>query len=269
MNTRRITAGLAVLALLIGLAGCSKAPTTGGLGHVTVHLTDAPGDYEHVNLVVTGVSIHRETADTTGEDGGWESLPQDSTKVYDLLELRNGVFAQIAGGDVPAGHYTQIRLKLGAGSNVVVDGNTYPLTVPSGMQSGYKLVGEFDVPAGGGVELTLDFDAARSIHLTGNSRYMLRPTVRVIVNQVATTGSIMGHLLPEGTAASVYAISGPDTVQTTAAGADGRFTLAALLAGTYSVAIDADTTYRDTTITGVAVTAGSTTDLGDIQLTAK
>ena len=63
---------------------------------------------------------------------------------------------------MPAGHCTQIRLKLGAGSNVVVDGVTYPLTVPSGLQSGYKLVGEFDVPASGLVELALDLDAARS-----------------------------------------------------------------------------------------------------------
>jgi len=152
---------------------------------------------------------------------------------------------------------------------VVVDGTTYPLTVPSGMQSGYKLVGEFDVPDGGGVELTLDFDAARSIHRTGNGRYMLKPTVRVIVNHVDTTGDIIGHLLPEGVAATVYAISGPDTVQTAVAGADGRFDLAALLAGTYSVAVHPDTAYRDTTIEGVIVNAGATTDVGDVELTAK
>jgi hypothetical protein len=81
--------------------------------------------------------------------------------------------------------------------------------------------------------------------------------------------NIIGHLLPEGVAATVYAISGPDTVQTAVAGADGRFDLAALLAGTYSVAVHPDTAYRDTTIEGVIVNAGATTDVGDVELTAK
>ena len=264
MNTRRFTAGLAALAMLVALAGCSKQQSTAArLGHVSINLTDAPGDFEEVNLVVTGVSIHRGDEDS----GGWETLKHDTT-TYDLLQLRNGVFTQLGAGDVPAGHYTQVRLHIGEGSNVVVDGVVHPLTIPSGMQSGYKLVGEFDVPAGGGVELTLDFDAARSVLLTGNQQYKLKPTVRVIVNHVATTGAIIGHLLPEGVAASIYALAGTDTVQTTAAGSDGRFTLAALLPGSYSVAVHPTADYRDTTLTGVDVAAGATTDVGDVQLTA-
>ena len=261
MKKPLLAAALAGLALF-ALAGCSKNPSTAaGLGRVTIHLTDAPGDFEQVNLVVNGVSIHR------GDDaeGGWETL-SDDTATFDLLELRNGVFTLLALGDVPAGHYDQIRLHLGAGSTVVVDGETHDLTVPSGMQSGYKLNGDFDVPDGGAVELTLDFDAARSIHQTGNGRYMLRPTVRVIVDAAASTGRIIGHLVPENVAATVFAITGSDTVQTSVPGSDGRFTLAALLAGTYSVAIHPDTGFADTTLTGVEVTAGETTDLGDIQL---
>ncbi len=54
----------------------------------------------------------------------WEdpSLPPPGT-------LRNGVFTTLALAHVPAEHYTQIRLKLGTGSNVMVGGVTYPLTV--------------------------------------------------------------------------------------------------------------------------------------------
>ena len=214
MLLKRFIPRLAAPILLAALASCSKDPTSAGLGHVSVHLTDAPGDFEHVNLVVTGVSIHRGDEE---DSGGWETLTLDSTTVYDLLELRNGVFARLAQGDVPAGHYTQIRLHLGAGSNVVIDGITYPLTVPSGMQSGYKLVGEFDVPEGGGVELTLDFDAARSVHLTGSNKYMLRPTVRVIVNHVARP-NIMGFLPRSPRRSMPFR---PDTVDDVA-GADGR-----------------------------------------------
>lgn len=258
-----LLSALAGLALLAALGGCSTDRVTGasGLGRVTLRLTDAPGDYEQVNLVVTGVSIHRGDESS----GAWETLKSD-TSTYDLLQLRNGVFTTLATGLVPAGHYTQVRLHIGEGSNVVVDGVTHPLEVPSGMQSGYKLVGEFDVPPGGQVELTLDFDAARSIVTTGNGRYKLNPTVRVIVNPVATTGQIIGRVLPEGVSSTVYAIQGADTLQTTSPDATGAFSLSSLLAGSYDVAIHPAQDYADTTITGVAVTAGQTTDLGDIQL---
>jgi uncharacterized protein DUF4382 len=184
-----------------------------------------------------------------------------------LLLLRGGVLQQLALGLVPAGHYSQIRLQLGAGSNVVVDGVTYPLVVPSGLQSGYKLVGEFDVPAGGQVELTLDFDAARSVLLTGSGKYTLKPTVRVIVGGVQSTGEIVGHLLPENVSSTVYAIQGTDTLQTATPGSDGRFSLATLVAGAYDVAVHPAAGYRDTTLAGVSVVAGATTDVGDVQLT--
>jgi len=255
MKTRIWTA--AALSLLVALMGCSSKPNNTALGHVDLRLTDAPGDFEQVNLVVTGVSIHR-------DGSGWETIKQDTT-TYDLLTLRNGVFTGLAAGDVPAGHYTQIRLAIGEGSNIVRSGTTYPIDIPSGMQSGYKLVGEFDVPAGGAIELTLDFDAARSIIQTGNGSYKLKPTVRVVVNDLI--GRITGHLLPEGTAAAIYALQGADTLQTTAAGSDGHFTLGALAAGSYAVAIHPAGGYRDTTLDAVTVVSGQTKDVGDVQLT--
>ena len=265
---------LLALALLAGLlvsSGCSTTPTSGTHGTVRLQITDAPGPYDAVNLVVTQVAIHRGVPDTlehgmmSDSTSGWEILRADSITV-DLMTLRNGVFAMLAQGLVPAGHYTQIRLKLGEGSNVVVNGVAHPLKVPSGMQSGYKLVGQFDVPANGMLDLALDFDAERSIHQTGNGRYMLKPTCRVM--PFSTAGSIGGHLLPEGTAAHIYAIVGPDTLASTTPGDDGRFRLMALAAGTYAVAIHPASGWRDTTLAGVAVTAQHMTDLGDITLTS-
>lgn len=52
-----------------------------------IRLTDAPGDYEEVNIDIQGVQVH-----TAGEDNGsgWKSL--DITPgVYNLLELTNGL----------------------------------------------------------------------------------------------------------------------------------------------------------------------------------
>jgi len=258
---RRLPA-LIFLAMLLAFAGCSSQHPVTGTQQGTVHLqmTDAPGPYDAVNLVVTQVAIHRGLPDSTS---GWEILNAQAA-TYDLMKLRNGVFATLAQAMVPAGQYTQIRLKLGAGSNVVVDGVTYPLTVPSGMQSGYKLIGVFDVPANGLLDLALDFDAARSIHQTGNGRYMLQPTCRVM--PFSTAGAIAGRILPDTVLASVYAIVGADTVASGAPDSHGAFRLTPLGAGTYTVAIHPRAPYADTSLAGIVVTARQTTDLGDIHL---
>ncbi len=257
-SIRLLTTFLALAALF----GCSSHPGGGvGMGRVTVRLTDAPGDYEHVNLVIREVSIHRDGPDSTS---GWEAVAHDST-TYDLLALRNGVFATLGSGLVPAGHYTQVRLLLGPGSNVVVGGATYPLTVPSGFQTGFKLIGDFTVPAEGAVDLVIDFNAAQSVHVTGNGRYMLKPTARVMV--VSTAGAITGQVSPDSVATTVSAILGPDTLQSAVTTSGGHFLLGALPPGSYSVAFHPASGWRDTTLAGVAVSAGATTDVGQVALT--
>jgi hypothetical protein len=59
----RITLAIAVFLIGIGAAGCgsdnSSAP---GFGTMNVRMTDAPGDFEHVNLVVVEVSARMEAA---------------------------------------------------------------------------------------------------------------------------------------------------------------------------------------------------------------
>jgi hypothetical protein len=131
----------------------------------------------------TDVDDHHEGDSTDVEDhhgdGGWEVLSTESRTV-DVLTLRNGVITTLALGTVPAGHYTQLRLVLGDGSTVVIDGAEHPLVVPSGQQTGVKLVGGFDVPVDGTVEITLDFDTARSIRAMPDGSYRLQPTIKVV-----------------------------------------------------------------------------------------
>ena len=188
-----------------------------------VRMTDRPAAIEAVILVVKEVSVNR----SSGEQDQWEVLRSDSL-VVDLLSLRNGVFTDLALGTVPSGLYRQIRLKLGAGSTVIVDGVPHPLVVPSGLQSGYKIVGDFSVPDGGSIVLLLDFDAAKSIHETGSGTWILQPTVRVLAQPLA--GAIGGHVAPAGVQTSIFAIAGIDTIQSTVAAGDGEFVLSMLRA---------------------------------------
>ena len=256
--------GVTLAALvLLALTGCPKNPSGVSTGTLSVKMTDAPAAYQAVNLVIREVAVHLAGAESDSTSG-WEVIKADSA-VYDLLTLRNGVFASIGTSKVPAGHYTQIRLKLGHGSTVVSGGVTYPLTVPSGLQSGYKLVGSFDVPSNGLVDLALDFDATRSIIVTGSGTYLLKPTVRVMA--FSTAGAIRGSVAPAGTACAIYAIQGADTLGSAAAAGDGTFQVSVLPAGTYSLSLHPAAGFRDTTLAGVAVTAGSTTNVGTVTLT--
>ena len=272
---KRMHWGFAAMAVAVFLAGCSSDNSVNGPGYGTmnVRLTDDPGDYDQVNIVVTQISARLEDGadiDTTGADSleiedGWIVLDNE-THTYDLMTLQNGVTRQVATELVPAGRYTQVRMKIGEGSNVVIDGVTHPLFVPSGAQSGWKINGVFDVPTDGALSITLDFDAARSIVTTGNGGYILKPVIRAMPTPLS--GAIAGILSP-ATPATIDAIVGPDTLSSARASDTGGFTLSVLPAGAYNVSVRPDSGYRDTTFTNVLVTAGSTHDLGTIVLTPK
>ncbi|MHB8079940.1 MAG: DUF4382 domain-containing protein [Candidatus Krumholzibacteriia bacterium] len=176
MKTWSLMAAAVLLAGLL-LYGCSDSTSPGG-GTLQVSLADAPGDFDAVNIVVESVEVHRAGADSVS---GWMTVDA-SPGTYDLLQLQNGVTAVLVDRALPAGDYTQMRLRLGAGSNVVVDGVTHPLVIPSGLQSGLKLNHPFTIENDAIYEVLLDFDALRSIHQTGmmGGQYLLRPVIHAM-----------------------------------------------------------------------------------------
>jgi len=256
---------LALLPLAL-LAGCSNNdnstnPTTGTM---RVRMTDAPAEVQAVNLVVTEVSA-RVAEGQPDSLSGWQVLSTGS-KTYNLMNLQNGTFTTIGEAKIPAGTYTQIRLKLGAGSTITVDGTTYPLTVPSGLQSGLKLNGSFLVPSGGTADLAMDFDASRSILQTGAGQYMLKPVIRVM--STSTAGAIRGTVVPSTVSTTIYATQGADTVSTALTNTSGAFMLSVLAPGTYNLGFHPTAGYRDTTVANVLVTAGQTAVVDTMRLTS-
>jgi hypothetical protein len=165
--------------------------------------------------VVTEVSVHFASSDSLS---GWMVI-SETTRAIDLLSLANGNVDILGTGRLDVGRYSQIRLKIGTGSNVVVDGQTHPLDIPSGTRTGLKLNHQFDIEADTLYELTLDFDVSRSIHVTENDRYQLRPMIRVITNVVL--GSISGIASPVTANALVATMVVSDSLTTYANVASG------------------------------------------------
>ncbi|MCK6622013.1 MAG: DUF4382 domain-containing protein [Calditrichaceae bacterium] len=256
---------VAVLFLLALAAGsCEKsAPnqndpeTPAGQGILRISLTDAPGDFEAVNITFSEIRAHI--------DSQWVAV-QDTPKTINLLEWNNGQSIVIGTAEVPAGHYSQIRLKIDS-AEVVVNGITHPLDVPSGAQTGLKLNAHFMVAGGSTYELVIDFDVNRSIVVTGpphNPRYKLKPVIRVAPK--AITGSISGTVLNYQDLPVAYAIQDADTVTSSLVSGDtGKFMLAFLPAGFYTVSIE-DTAGLSFTKDSVEVVAGTDKDLGLITL---
>lgn len=157
-----------------GDAGPVAGGDSAGAGTLSVKLTDAPASPELAKVFVTveKVRVHRADTDDEG-DAGWSEIVLDPPRKIDLLTLRNGVSVDLGQLRLAEGRYAQLRLVLGKGpaDNTVVlasdPGVEIPLRTPSGQQDGLKLIHPFRVSAGGTVELTLDFDAARSVVMTG------------------------------------------------------------------------------------------------------
>ena len=106
-----------------------------------------------------------------------------------------------------------------------------------------------------------DFDAARSIVVTGNNQFILKPVIRVYTK--AISGSIGGIVLPPAADPWVYVLNGNDTVASAKPDTlNGSFMVNGLAAGSYAVSIDGNNNFGDTLYNNVDVSVGNVTDIG-------
>jgi len=256
---------LIIILSFIMYIGCSdqttNVPTSEQNGSIRMYLVDSPASMDSVIICVTQVEVHKSGSDSTS---GWFVI-NDSTRYFDLLQLANGASAALGDTSLSPGQYTQIRLIIGPGSYVIDGGVRHDLIIPSGSQTGLKLNHQFTIESGKLYELLLDFNADKSIVITGNGTYKLKPTIRVM--PMVISGSISGQVLPLEALPTIWTVYGTDTI-TTYTNLQGFFKLMALPAGFYNVNIvPADTlVYRDTTITDVHVMVDQGTDIGTVTL---
>ena len=196
---------------------------------------------------------------------GWQSLSGVKTGIYNLLDLVNDKDTLLADASIPAGKIHQIRLVLGSNNTIVVDGESFPLETPSAEHSGLKLNIQQNVKADMLYTVLLDFDVAKSIVETGNSKFILKPVIRTILQ--AAGGSIKGILSPDSLKTAVFALQGLDTIASTYTGINGGYVIKGLNAGNYSLHyLPEDSLFQSAVKDNVAVTVGNVTIVDTLTL---
>ncbi|PQJ08765.1 hypothetical protein CJD36_022460 [Flavipsychrobacter stenotrophus] len=260
MKKNWIYTSVLVLSSFVALYSCKKDNNNSGdTSQVSMHLTDAPSSiYDHVYIDIQQVEV-------TMSGSSAVTLTPIRPGVYDILHFRNGLDTLLMRASIPAGTVSQIRLILGTNNSVVVAGTSYPLSTPSAQESGVKLNLNQTFAANGSYDVWIDFDAAKSINLTGSNTYKLKPVIRAY--SAATNGSVKGHILPLTSMSIVYAIDGADTFAAIPDNADGFFKINGMASGSYTLMVQPGVAglavYSQT---NVSVTYGTIFDLGTITL---
>jgi hypothetical protein len=240
-----------------------------------VKMSDAPGDYDEVNIEVLDVMIK---GNSDSGDDGWISIGDKTQvgegKIYDLLKLTGGNNILLTDNLIPSGNLGQMRLILGDKNTVVIDGESFDLKTPSAQQSGLKLQINQTLTGGTTYEFHLDFDVDKSIVTTGNSGYILKPVIRV--STMEASGVIKGIVSPAvdyPVLASIQlgeqifsAFVTMDDKDGDAADGDGAFQINGVPSGTYILTLTPDPISGKVpiTVSNVIVVNGQTTDVGNV-----
>ena len=184
-----------------------------GKGTLKIYLTDvlekngANGVYENIFISISRIEAHFVETDEEQQDiedaskskkGNWQVIADWSEEggfEVDLIELKGESILLVSSELLPPGKYTQLRVFLVEDQAFIfVGGLGYDLDIPSVGQTGIKLIHPFEIIPGQITELTLDFDAQKSIIKTGNGEYKLKPVIGIISNYYSQDESELGSI---------------------------------------------------------------------------
>lgn len=173
---KKLILPLFILAVsVIGLASCKKDNASESTP-VQIRLTDAPTALQEVNVEIQSVRV-KFRDDENDSTKNWVDFTT-RPGIYNLLALQNGVDTLLADGVLPERQVKEIRFILGPNNTVKENGTVYPLTIPSGAESGLKI--KFSKSLNATLNtIVVDFDAALSVKQTGPGTYTLRPVLKI------------------------------------------------------------------------------------------
>lgn len=276
----------ALLSLLAGvtLAACDSPTSINRDAYLQLQLTDAPADYLESAVVEIG------RIEILPLDGGPAVVIVEDAGSYDLLQLQDGVTADLGAAHIESGEYAQLRMIVESAELTLAEGyeftdgsTTRTLFVPSGDQTGIKInltPADGDGDAGvdirpGETVLVVDFDVSQNFVMQGDAEsaagiqgYLFTPTLRAVVRDIA--GSIAGTVTaPAGVEVEDLQVSATRSGSTEAAAtalvkADGTYLLPFMAPGTYNVTVAAPENHTAST---AEVTVGENEDVTDVALT--
>jgi len=265
-SIRRFALPMALMALAAygDTTGTTGNTGTTGTTMLRIQLTDAPSvEFDSAVVYIGAVTLLPVDGDpiVVTDEGGR----------FDLLQLQNGVTAELGNLEIEPGDYLELRLVVDsayvglAPGYEFTDGTTErSLKVPSGAQSGIKVklrspdadsMLSYVTITPGETILVVDFDVANNFKVQGNPNtpaglkgVLFTPVLRAVVRN--TAGSIAGTVTAEADGTPIAGLTvratlqgtpaGEDPVEATAVtGDDGTYVIRFLLPGTYDVQVDA------------------------------
>jgi hypothetical protein len=170
MQMRNVLLGTLV-GSLFAIMACQK-DNSNGTTDLRIRMTDNPFNATAVNVDIQEVRVN-----FSDDSSGWQRLTTHAG-IYNLLGLQNGVDTLLALGTVPTGTLKEIRFVLGSNNSIEINNVVYPLTIPSGSESGLKI--KLNKQLNTTLDSVLiDFDAALSILQTGTGEYKLKPVLKI------------------------------------------------------------------------------------------
>ena len=191
---------LSTTMLIACSSGASEDANTAGGGRggiqngfLSLAITDAPIDgATEVWVQFDGIELKPSSTEDI------ITLNFDPPMEINLLALQGqNKIQMLSNATLPAGSYDWIKLKVTAINDglqdsyiKLSDSSVHELDIPSGSESGLKIIGGLEIIANTPINMTIDFDLRKSIIMTGNAEYILKPVIKLIDDSVSS--SIIG-----------------------------------------------------------------------------
>lgn len=180
----RVTVGVIVamtIILAVFASGVQLPTVKAKTGTLTVLLTDAPTELDHLNITISSLSALN--VDDTEENWVDLAFVDDKDSVYfDLLSLYN-VTMELSSQDIPVGNYTKLRMKIENANATKTDGEIIEnLKVPSGK---IDIIIHFEINADQTAFLLIDMEADWVAISKSNN---LRPTFKATIAEPPPEG---------------------------------------------------------------------------------
>jgi hypothetical protein len=174
-----------------------------------------------------------------------------ATQQFNLLDLQNGLTADMVQMEIGAGSYDMIRMHVVSSKIILADGTQFAMKIPSGMQSGLKI--RLDPPLvvedGTVNEILVDFNLSKSFIVQGNMKakhgitgFLFKPVIRAQcqVHGGSIWGTASGSdntLLSE---AEVKVLQADTVFSSALTGINGKYGLVGIPAGNYKMVCEKD-----------------------------